>query len=72
MSGAGEVDQVGLFGLVELQCAGDGVHDAVGGVGECAAFQADVVVDAEPGQGGDLFAAQAGHAPLASGHRQPD
>jgi hypothetical protein len=63
---------VGLFGGVELQRAGDGVQDTVGGIGERAALQADVVVDAEPGQCGDLFTAQPGHAPLAAGHRQPD
>ena len=70
--GAREVEQVGLFGGVELQRAGDGLQDAVGGVGERAALQPDVVVDAEPGQGGDLLAAQPRHPPLAAGHRQPD
>jgi hypothetical protein len=71
-AGVGEVDQMGLFGGVEPQCAGDGLQDAVGGVGEGTALQPDVVVDAEPCEGGDLLAAQPWHPPLASGHGQPD
>ena len=39
---------MGLFGGVELQRAGDGLQDAVGGVAECTALQPDVVVDAAP------------------------
>lgn len=50
---------------------GDGLQHAVGGVGERTTLQPDVVVDAEPGEGGDLFPAQPGHPPLASGHGQP-
>jgi hypothetical protein len=72
VEGAGDGAEVGLFGGVELQRAGDGLQDAVGGVAERAALQPDVVVDAQPGQGGDLLAAQPRHPPLAPGHRQPD
>ena len=56
---AGEVEEVGAFGFVELQGAGDGFEDAVGDTGEVAALEPGVVVDAHPGQDGDLFAAQA-------------
>ena len=62
---------MGLLDRVELERAGDGLQDAVGRVDERAALQPDVVVDAEPGQGGDLLAAQPRHPPLAPGHRQP-
>ena len=38
------------FGVVELERPGDAVEDGVGGAGEVAAFQADVVVDADAGE----------------------
>jgi aryl-alcohol dehydrogenase-like predicted oxidoreductase len=56
--GAGQIEQVGAFSLVELEGGGDTVEDGVGGAGEVAAFHADVVVDAHAGQQRDLFAAQ--------------
>ena len=62
--GAGQVVQVGAFGVVELQGARDGVQDFFGGSGEVAALQADVVVDADAGE--QLLTAQAGHAPGAA------
>ena len=56
-----------LFGLVELQGAGDGVQHAVGDAGEVAALQLGVVVGADPGQHGYFFAAQSGDASPAVG-----
>jgi hypothetical protein len=63
--GAGEVEQVGALGVVEPQRVGERLEDAVGGTGGVAALQAFVVLDAHPGQGGDLLAPQPGHSPLA-------
>ena len=56
---------MGAFGVVELQGAGDGVEDGRGDAGERAAFELGVVLDADPGQGRDLTAAQPGHPPGA-------
>ena len=63
---------MGAFGLVELQGSGDGFEDAVGDTGEVPALEPRVVVDADPGQDGDLFASQAGYAPVGAVGRQPD
>ena len=56
-----------MFGLVELQGAGDGVKHAVGDSGEVAAFQLGVVVGADSGEYGDFFAAQSGDTAAAIG-----
>jgi hypothetical protein len=64
--GAGQVEQVLPLGVVELECAGDRVEDAVGGPADVPAFQPRVVVHADAGERGDLFAPQAGHAPFAA------
>ena len=61
VGGVGEVEQVGPFGVVELEGAGDRVEHGGGDAGEGAAFELGVVLDADPGQGGDLAAAQPGH-----------
>ena len=58
---SGEVEQVGPFGVVELQGAGEGVEHAGRDAGEGAAFELGVVLDAHPGQRGDLAAAQPRH-----------
>ena len=63
--GAGEVEQVGALGVVEPQRVGERVEDGVGGAAGVAALQALVVLDAHPGQRGDLLAPQPGHPPLA-------
>ena len=55
------------FGVVELQRAGDGVEDLGGGAVDGAAFELGVVLDAEPGERGDLAASQPGHPPVAAG-----
>jgi hypothetical protein len=48
---------------------GDGVQDGGGDADDRAAFEFGVVLDADPGQGGDLAAAQPGHSPGADvGH----
>ena len=52
---------MGPFGVVELQGAGDRVEDGGGDAGDRAAFELGVVLDADPGEGGDLAAAQPGH-----------
>ena len=59
--------QVGAFGLVELQRPRQRVEDAGGGAGDLAALEAGVVLDAEPGERGDLAAPQAGDAAAAGG-----
>ena len=59
------------FGVVELQRSGDGVEDLLGGAVDGAAFDLGVVLDAEPGERGDLAASQPGHAPVVAG-RQAD
>ena len=42
--GPEQVDQVGAFGLVELEGVGDAVDDAFGDPGGVAAFEPDVVL----------------------------
>jgi len=55
---------MGAFGVVESQRVGERVEDLIGGAGGVPALQAFVVLDAHTRERGDLFAAQAGHAPL--------
>ena len=55
---------MGAFGVVEAQRVSERVEDLIGGAGGVPALQAFVVLDAHTGEGGDLFASQAGHAPL--------
>jgi hypothetical protein len=62
--GAREVEQVGALGVVESQCVGERLEDSIGGAGRVAPLQSLVVLDTDPGQGGDLFAPQPGHASL--------
>ena len=69
VGGAGEVEQVGALGLVELQRAGQPFEHELGDAADVAALQALVVLDADTGQRGDLLAAQARHAPLAVGRQ---
>ena len=67
--GAGEVEQVGALGVVEPQRVGERLEDDVGGAGGVAALQALVVLDADPGQRGDLLAPQPRHTTLAVGRQ---
>ena len=57
VGGAGEVEQVGAFGLVELQRARQRLEYRLGHPGEVPALQPGVVVGAHAGEQGDLFAA---------------
>jgi hypothetical protein len=61
VGGAGQIEQVGPFGLVELQSPRQRVEDTLGYALEVAAFQARVVVDADAGHQGDFLAAQTAH-----------
>jgi hypothetical protein len=62
----GQVEQVLAFDVVELQRLRDRVEHALRGAADVAAFELGVVVEADTGEGGDLFAAQAGHPPVAA------
>src|SRR6476646_182552 len=62
---------MGVFSLVELQGAGDGVEHAVGDTGQVPAFELGVVVGADAGEDGDFFAAQSRDTAAAIGG-QPD
>jgi hypothetical protein len=48
---------VGAFGLVEPQGSHDRFEHVCGHPAGVAAFEAGVVLDADPGQGGSLFPA---------------
>lgn len=58
-----QVDEVGAFGVVELEGAGDGFENGGGGSGEVSALQLGVVLHAHIGERGYLAAAQAGYPP---------
>jgi len=68
---AGQVEQVESLGLVELKGARDGIKDVVGDAADVPLLQTHVPVGAHPGQHGDLFAPQAGHAAAAAAWQQP-
>ncbi|GII34393.1 hypothetical protein Pmi06nite_78350 [Planotetraspora mira] len=57
-----EIVQVGVLRGVQAQRPADRVEHRVGHLPAASLFQADVVVGADAGQLGDLFAAQAGDA----------
>ena len=69
--GAGEVEQVGALGIVELKRVGEHFEHAVRDACGVAALQALVVLDADPSQRGHLLAAQARH-PATAVVAQPD
>jgi hypothetical protein len=62
---------VGAFGIVESQCAHQGLQHRVGDTTQVAALEAGVVVHADPGQRGDLFTAQTWHAAFVAEDRKP-
>lgn len=68
---AGEVVEVGAFGLVQLECAREGVEHGVRSAGEVPAFEPDVVVHAHAREQGDLLAAEAGDTTVSAVDRQP-
>jgi hypothetical protein len=53
----GQVEQVGAFGLVELEGACEGLQHGLGHAGEVPALESGVVVGADAGEQGDLLAA---------------
>ena len=53
------------LGVVELKRPGHRMQHALGYARQVSAFEARVVVDADPGQQGDLLAAQPGDAAIA-------
>ena len=65
LCGAGEIEEVGALGVVELESAGQCLEHAVGDPGRVTALQAGVVRDAHAGQDGDLLAAQSRNAAAA-------
>ena len=70
IGGAGEVEQVVAFGLVELQRPGERFQDAGRGAGDLAPLEAGVVLDAQTCQGRDLAAPQSRNS-SAPGGRKP-
>ena len=56
---------MGALSVVKSQRVSERVEDLIGGAGGVPALQAFVVLDAHACEGGDLFASQAGHTPLA-------
>jgi hypothetical protein len=61
---------VSALGLVEVESPDEVLQNAVGDAAGVAAFQANVVIDAHPGQHRDLFAAEPGHPPVTAVDRQ--
>jgi hypothetical protein len=70
LGAAGKVEEVGAFGVVELECAGQRFEHAVGGAADVSAFESRVVGDAYAGQDGDLLTAQSRNTATAV-RRQP-
>lgn len=62
---------MGTFGLAEPQGLGDRVEHLFGDAAGIAPFELGVVVDADSGQHGDLFAAQPRDTPVAAVGDQP-
>jgi len=55
---------VRAFGVVQTQCIRERIEDGLGGAAEVASLEPVVVLDAEPGEGRDLLAAQPRYAAL--------
>ena len=68
--GADQPEEVVALGLVELEGVDEPVQDAVGDAADAAALEAGVVLDADPGEQGDLLAAQPGDAAVRAVHGQ--
>src|SRR5207247_1148092 len=67
LGGAGEVEEVGTFGIVELERPRQCLQHALGDPVHVSALQAGVIRSAHAGQHGDLLAAESGHAATAEG-----
>lgn len=68
----GELAQVLVLLVVHAQGAGEGVEHGRAGAGLLAALEADVVVDADAGEGGQLLAAQPWGAAYAGADGEAD
>ena len=66
LRGADEVEEMGAFGFVELQCASDALEYLLGHAVGGPALEARVVLDADAGEHRDLFAPQALHPTLGA------
>ena len=62
--GPREIEQVGALRIVELERSGESGEHVVRHAAGHAAFEAHVVLGGDPGEHRDLFAAQAGDAPV--------
>lgn len=71
LGGAGQVEEVGAFVVIQFQGLGDGGEDVFGDAADVALFQPGVPLGADAGEDGDFFAAQARDAASAAGG-QPD
>jgi hypothetical protein len=67
---ARQVEEVGAFGFVQPEGAGEGFQDTFGDAAELSPLQTGVVLGADAGEHGDLFAAQPGDAPVAAPGRE--
>jgi hypothetical protein len=65
--GAGEVEEVGALGVVELKRASQRREDALGDPVHVSALKAGVVRSAHTGQNGDLLATESRNAATAVG-----
>ena len=68
--GAGEIEEVRAFGVVEAEAAGERIEHAFGDAAQVAAFHLGVVVDADAGEHRGFLAAQPGDAAGAAEDRQ--
>lgn len=66
----GQAAQVLVLVVLQEEGAGEGIDHGRAGPGLLAALQADVVVDADPGQGGQFLTAQPGRTAQAGTGRQ--
>ncbi len=67
LGGAGEVEEVGAFGIVELERPRQCLQHALRDPAHVSTLQAGVVRNAHPGQDGDFLAAEPGHPATAEG-----
>ena len=68
--GAGEIEEVCAFGVVEAEAAGESIEHAIGDAAQVAAFHLGVVVDADSGEHRGFLAAQPGDAAGAAEDRE--
>jgi hypothetical protein len=67
--GPDQVEQVRPLGVIELQRVRDAAEDAVRDAGGVAALEPGVVLGGDPGEDGDLLAAQTRDPPVLPGTR---